>query len=80
MGSYGIGSGRLLASVAEEYNDEYGLIIPVSIAPYQIHLVELAGSKDESDEVKGIAEKLYTDLQDAGLEVLFDDRHIDRIC
>jgi prolyl-tRNA synthetase len=74
MGSYGIGSGRLLASVVEEYNDEYGLILPVSIAPYEIHLVELIGSKDDSGKVKEISEKLYQDLQQAGLEVLFDDR------
>jgi prolyl-tRNA synthetase len=74
MGSYGIGSGRLLASVAEEYNDQYGLIMPVTIAPYEVHLVELAGSKEESSQVKEIAEKLYSELQGAGLEVLFDDR------
>jgi len=74
MGSYGIGSGRLLASVVEEYNDEYGLIMPVSIAPYEVHLVELVGAKDESDKVQKIAGQLYKDLISAGLEVLFDDR------
>lgn len=74
MGSYGIGSGRLLASVAEEYNDDYGLMMPITIAPYEIQLVALAGSKKESDEVKTIAEKLYNDLTEAGLEVLYDDR------
>jgi prolyl-tRNA synthetase len=74
MGSYGIGSGRLLASVAEEYHDQYGLIMPVSIAPYQIHLVELAGSKEESPLVQEISNRLYQELQEAGLEVLFDDR------
>ena len=74
MGSYGIGSGRLLASVVEEYNDQYGLIMPVSIAPYQVHLVELAGKKDESGRVNQAAEQLYQDLQENGLEVLFDDR------
>ena len=75
MGSYGIGSGRLLASIAEEYNDEYGLMMPITVAPYEVHLVELAGSKDEAEEVKKIAEKLYLDLKEAGLEVLFDDRN-----
>ena len=74
MGSYGIGSGRLLASIAEEYNDEYGLIMPVTIAPYQVHLVELAGSKNETDDVREISENLYQELTAAGLEVLFDDR------
>jgi prolyl-tRNA synthetase len=74
MGSYGIGSGRLLASVVEEYNDKYGLIMPITIAPYEVHLVELAGSKDVSGEVKKAAQQLYEDLTAAGLEVLFDDR------
>lgn len=74
MGSYGIGSGRLLASVVEEYNDKYGLIMPVTIAPYEVHLVELVGAKDESDKVQKIAGQLYNDLIEAGLEVLYDDR------
>ena len=74
MGSYGIGSGRLLASIAEEYNDKYGLIMPITVAPYEVHLVELGGSKDERGEVKQAAEKLYQDLTAAGVEVLYDDR------
>lgn len=74
MGSYGIGSGRLLASIAEEYNDKYGLIMPITVSPYEVHLVELAGGKNEEKEVSEIAEKLYQDLKTAGLEVLFDDR------
>ncbi len=74
MGSYGIGSGRLLASIVEEYHDEFGLIMPVTVAPYEVYLVELAGSKQESESVHQAAEKLYQDLQDAGIEVLFDDR------
>ena len=67
MGSYGIGIGRLLACLAEEYNDDNGLALPVSVAPYQVQLVSLV--KDEA-----IAEKMYSDLQNAGIEVLFDDR------
>ena len=67
MGSYGIGSGRLLASVAEEFNDENGLIWPISITPYQVHLVALSGAEDE-------AEAVNTKLQEAGFEILFDDR------
>ena len=74
MGSYGIGSGRLLASIAEEYNDQYGLIMPVTVAPYEVHLVELAGKKDQREEIQQIAEGIYRDLQSAGIEVLFDDR------
>ncbi len=72
MGSYGIGSGRLLASVAEEHNDEYGLIWPISVAPYQVHLVLLASKKD--DGVIDAAQELYHELTAAGIEVLFDDR------
>ena len=67
MGSYGIGVGRLLACAAEEHHDEYGLAWPVSIAPYEVHLVGLRGGEEE-------AEALYAELQEAGLEVFFDDR------
>ena len=72
MGSYGIGSGRTLACVAEEYHDDDGLVLPVSVAPYQVHLVLLTGKGDE--EPSDVAERLYLDLQAAGVEVLFDDR------
>ena len=67
MGSYGIGSGRLLACVAEEHHDEKGLRWPMSMAPFDVHLVALRGSEQQ-------AEELYADLTAAGLEVLFDDR------
>ncbi|MCW5876311.1 MAG: proline--tRNA ligase [Anaerolineales bacterium] len=67
MGSYGIGSGRLLACAAEENHDDKGLIWPISIAPYQVHLLALRGGAEQG-------EALYADLQAAGLEVLFDDR------
>ncbi len=72
MGSYGIGVGRLLACVAEEYNDEHGLTWPVTVAPYQVHLVLLRGKG--SPKAEEIADKLYTDLQAAGVEALYDDR------
>ncbi len=67
MGSYGIGTGRLLACVAEEHHDEYGLRWPISIAPFQVHLVALKGAEAE-------AERLYSALDAAGVEVLYDDR------
>ncbi|MBX3061678.1 MAG: proline--tRNA ligase [Anaerolineae bacterium] len=70
MGSYGIGVGRLLACVAEEHNDADGLIFPISIAPYHVHLLKLG----QEGEVAAVAEKLYNDLQEAGIEVLLDDR------
>ena len=67
MGSYGIGVGRLLACVAEEYHDEQGLIWPITVAPFQVHVVALQGGAEA-------AERLYADLQSAGIEVLYDDR------
>jgi len=70
MGSYGIGLGRLLACVAEEHRDDGGLMLPVSVAPYEVSLVALA----RSDEAFAEAESLYETLLDAGIEVLFDDR------
>lgn len=67
MGSYGIGSGRLLACIAEEHSDEAGLIWPITIAPYHVHLVALRDVEEQAD-------KIYSDLVNAGLEVLYDDR------
>jgi prolyl-tRNA synthetase len=72
MGSYGIGVGRLLACIAEAHNDEYGLIWPVSIAPFPVHLVVLPSKKD--DRPPQIAADIETQLTAAGLEPLFDDR------
>jgi prolyl-tRNA synthetase len=71
MGSYGIGSGRLLACVAEEHHDEQGLIMPMTVAPYQVYLAFLPSQEQNTQE---IAERLYAQLQDAGVEVLYDDR------
>lgn len=67
MGCYGIGIGRLLACLCEEYNDEKGLCLPITVAPYQVHFVSLV--KDTA-----IAEKIYNDLIESGIEVLYDDR------
>jgi prolyl-tRNA synthetase len=67
MGSYGIGVGRLLACASEEFHDDAGLKLPISIAPYQVHLISLMKTGSEPEE-------LYTKLQDAGVEVLYDDR------
>ena len=71
MGSYGIGVGRLMACVAEAHHDEFGLIWPVTITPFPVHLV-LLNSKDGSAEKA--AESLYAELVQSGLEPLFDDR------
>jgi prolyl-tRNA synthetase len=73
MGSYGIGSGRLLACVAEEHHDKDGLIWPITIAPYHVYLVALA-DKSQGEDVVTVADTLYQDLQAAHIEVLYDDR------
>ena len=81
MGSYGIGSGRLMASVVEEHHDDFGIIWPISIAPYSVHLIVLpskskSGQDEERDEYDPvmIADRLYQEFQTSGFEILFDDR------
>ena len=71
MGCYGIGVGRLLASVMEARHDEYGPVWPISIAPWQAHLCVIDIKKEN---VARTAEELYAGLQAAGIEVLMDDR------
>jgi prolyl-tRNA synthetase len=66
MGFYGIEVGRLLACIAEEHHDEDGLVWPVSVAPYHVHLVAAEAGKK--------AEGLYEGLRSASVEVLYDDR------
>jgi prolyl-tRNA synthetase len=70
MGSYGIGLDRLMATIVELHHDQDGIIWPDSVAPYQVHLMHLG----KGDDVIEAAEKLYSDLQTAEIEVLFDDR------
>ncbi len=72
MGSYGIGVGRLLACVAEEHHDKHGLVWPITVAPFHVHLVLLRGKG--TPQAEETAERLYTDLKAAGIEVLYDDR------
>ncbi|MGA9533366.1 MAG: proline--tRNA ligase [Anaerolineales bacterium] len=67
MGSYGIGTGRLLACVAEAHHDDNGLVWPLTVAPFAIHIVSLRGGEEA-------AEKLFERLTEGGHEVLFDDR------
>ena len=69
MGSYGIGVGRLAASVVERYHDANGIIWPVSVAPYDVHIVQLG-----TGDVAADAERLAGELEEAGLSVLLDDR------
>ena len=73
MGCYGIGVGRLCASVCEVRHDDYGPIWPITIAPWQVHLCAMRADKPE---VKEAADKLYDELQKAGVEVIYDDRPV----
>lgn len=68
MGSYGIGPSRLMGTAVELLSDEKGIVWPESIAPFRVHLISLG--KDEE------AQKIYTDLADKGVEVLWDDRDV----
>ncbi len=73
MGCYGIGVGRLAASVCEAHHDAYGPIWPISIAPWQVHLCAM---RADNAEVRAFADKLYEELQAAGVEVIYDDRSV----
>jgi prolyl-tRNA synthetase len=72
MGSYGIGTGRLIACVIEELHDEFGIQWPITIAPYQVILVGL-GTAKQPDIIEA-TDRIYADLQAAGIEALYDDR------
>ena len=73
MGCYGIGVGRLAASICEARHDDYGPIWPITIAPWQVQICAL---RSDDEQVKAYADKLYEELQDAGIEVLYDDRQV----
>lgn len=73
MGCYGIGVGRLCASVCEAKHDDYGPIWPMSIAPWQVHICAI---KANDPQVRETADALYNNLQAAGVEVLYDDRKV----
>jgi len=70
MGSYGIGLGRLMGTTAEVLSDDRGIIWPESIAPFRVHLLSLG----ESEAVTTQANEVYENLQNSGIEILFDDR------
>ena len=73
MGCYGIGVGRLAAAVCEAHHDEYGPIWPKEIAPWQVHLCAV---RPDNEEVKAFADDLYEKMQNAGIEVIYDDRTV----
>ena len=71
MGCYGIGIGRVLASVVEQHNDEAGMILPLSIAPYSVAIVPII-TKDEA--CMTYANNIYDELMNLGIDTLMDDR------
>lgn len=70
MGCYGLGPSRVMGTIVEIHNDKNGLIWPEQVAPFQIHLIPI----EINSKVKKASEKIYNDLQKAGIEVLYDDR------
>ena len=73
MGCYGIGVGRLLAAAVESNHDDFGMILPQAIAPYDVYLAAL---NLDDDYISNQADLLYKSLLDAGYDVLFDDRDV----
>lgn len=71
MGSYGIGLGRCMAAIAEQYNDEFGLIWPKSVAPFSVAVVVVDRDNVEQKEV---ADRLYEELKNKNIDVIYDDR------
>ncbi len=71
MGCYGIGVGRLLAAVVERWHDDKGILWPMAVAPYHVHLCTL---NPDREGVLAAGEQLYESLRTAGIEVLYDDR------
>ena len=73
MGCYGIGVGRLAASICEAHHDDYGPIWPIAIAPWQVHICAV---RADDSEVKAYADNLYNTLTEKGIEVIYDDRNV----
>ncbi|HZG61056.1 MAG TPA: proline--tRNA ligase [Anoxybacillus sp.] len=71
MGCYGIGVSRTMAAIAEQFSDENGLVWPVAVAPFHLHLISV---NPKIDEQRQLADELYEKLQNDGYEVLYDDR------
>ena len=71
MGSYGIGINRCIAAAIEQNSDENGIIWPVSIAPYHVSVIPV-NVKDET--ISALAEKIYAELLEKGIEAIIDDR------
>jgi prolyl-tRNA synthetase len=72
MGSYGIGSGRVAATVVEQHHDDRGIAWPATVAPFDVSLLWIGGAADTAP--REAADRLYDELRGAGIEVLYDDR------
>ena len=70
IGSYGIGLGRLMGTIVEALSDGKGIIWPETVAPFKVHILILGAEEETCKE----ADKLYEDLSEKGIEVLYDDR------
>jgi prolyl-tRNA synthetase len=73
MGCYGLGTSRAMGVLVEKFADEKGIVWPESVAPFQVHLIELAQG---NEDVRNEAQELYHELTSAGVEVLWDDRDL----
>ena len=73
MGSYGIGISRLVGAIIEAHHDEKGIVWPKSVAPFQISLINLMV---DDKECFSISEKIYKEISNANIEVLYDDRNV----
>ena len=72
MGCYGIGVGRTLAAIIEQHHDDNGIIWPAEVAPYKVIVIPTK----VNDEVNmALAEKIYAELEESGIDVLIDDRN-----
>jgi prolyl-tRNA synthetase len=72
MGCYGIGVTRVVAAAIEQNHDERGIVWPAPIAPFHVSLIPI--NLQKSERVRELAERLYAELEAAGVEVLYDDR------
>ncbi len=71
MGCYGIGVNRTMAAIVEQHSDEKGIIWPMSVAPFHVHLVGLFKSGEDREAI----DEIYAAIRDSGIEVLYDDRN-----
>lgn len=75
MGCYGIGLGRTMAAIVEKYHDDKGIIWPITVAPFLVHLIKIKSKDAKKDaEISKKCEKFYQSLQRKKIEVIYDNR------